>query len=60
MLDTLFLTGNLVGPVATHVRVANPLFTHILTPTCFAALLRGGLMLRDACVRPLAPWRRAA
>jgi len=59
MLDALFLT-RFGGPVATHVRVANPLFTHFLTPPCFAALIWGGLMLGDARVHALAPWRRAA
>jgi len=60
VLGALLLTGYLGGAVATHVRVGNPLFTHVLTPTYFAALIWGGLMLRDARVRALAPWRRAA
>ena len=60
VLGALLLTGYLGGAVATHVRVGNPLFTHVLTPTYFAALVWGGLMLRDARVRALAPWRRAA
>jgi DoxX-like family len=60
VLGALLLTGYLGGAVATHVRVGNPLFTHVLSPTYFAALIWGGLMLRDARVRALAPWRRAA
>jgi len=60
VLGALLLTGYLGGAVATHVRVGNPLFTHVLTPTYFAALIWGGLMPRDARVRALAPWRRAA
>ena len=60
VLGALLLTGYLGGAVATHIRVGNPLFTHVLTPTYFAALIWGGLMLRDARVRALAPWRRAA
>ena len=60
VLGALLLTGYLGGAVATHVRVGNPLFTHVLTPTYFAALIWGGLMLRDARVRALAPWRRSA
>ena len=60
VLGALLLTGYLGGAVATHVRVGNPLFTHVLAPTYFAALIWGGLMLRDARVRALAPWRRAA
>jgi hypothetical protein len=60
LLGALLLTGYLGGAVATHVRVGNPLFTHILAPTYVAALIWGGLMLRDARLRALAPWRRQA
>ena len=60
VLGALLLTGYLGGAVATHVRVGNPLFTHVLSPTYFATLIWGGLMLRDARVRALAPWRRSA
>jgi len=45
------------GAVATQVRVGNPLFTHVLFPTYVAALLWGGLMLRDARMRAFLPWR---
>ena len=31
--------------------------THRLLPTCVAALLWGGLFLRDARLRPFLPWR---
>jgi hypothetical protein len=60
VLGALLLTAYLGGAVATHVRVGNPLFTHVLTPTYFAALIWVGLMLRDARVRALAPWRQVA
>ena len=60
VLGALLLTGYLGGAVATHVRVGNPLFTHVLFPTYVAALIWGGLMLRDARLRALAPWRRQA
>jgi hypothetical protein len=49
----LLLTGYLGGAVATHVRVGNPLFTHVLFPTYVAALIWGGLVLRDPRVRAL-------
>jgi hypothetical protein len=39
-------TGYLGGAIATHVRVENPWFTHILFPIYVAALLWGGLWLR--------------
>ena len=46
-------TGYLGGAIATHVRVESPLFTHTLFPIYVAALLWGGLWLRDARVRAL-------
>jgi hypothetical protein len=57
MLGAVLLTGYLGGAVATHVRVANPLFTHILFPIYVAAILWSGLMLRDARLRAFLPWR---
>jgi hypothetical protein len=58
VLGALLLTGYLGGAVATHVRVGNPLFSHVLFPTYVAALLWGGLLLRDARLRALLPLRR--
>ena len=60
VLGALLLTGYLGGAVATHVRVANPLFSHVLFPTYVAAFLWGGLILRDARLRALLPIRRAS
>ena len=57
VLGAVLLTGYLGGAVATHVRVVNPLFTHVLFPTYIAALLWGGLMLRDARLQAFLPWR---
>jgi DoxX-like family len=58
VLGALLLTGYLGGAVATHVRVESPLFSHILFPVYVAALLWGGLVLRDARLRALLPLRR--
>lgn len=58
VVGALLLTGYLGGAVATHVRVGNPLFSHILFPTYVAALVWGGLYLRDARLRALVPVRR--
>jgi DoxX-like family len=58
ILGAILLTGYLGGAVATHVRVANPLFTHTLFPTYVAALLWGGLVLRNPRLRVFVPWRR--
>ncbi|HET7694162.1 MAG TPA: DoxX family protein [Vicinamibacterales bacterium] len=58
VLGALLLTGYLGGAVATHVRVAHPLFSHALFPTYVAAMLWGGLILRDARLRAFLPLRR--
>lgn len=52
-LGAVLLTGYLGGAIATHVRVGNPLFSHVLFPTYVAAILWTGLYLRDARVRAL-------
>jgi DoxX-like family len=39
VLGAVVLTGYLGGAVATHVRVGNPLFSHVLFPVYIAALL---------------------
>ena len=57
-LGALLWTGYLGGAIATHLRIDNPLFTHILFPTYVAALLWGGLYLRDARVRAVIGPRR--
>lgn len=55
VLGTILWTGYLGGAVATHVRVASPLFTHTLVPIYVAALLWLGLWLRDNRVRAVLP-----
>ena len=60
VLGALLLTGYLGGAIATHVRVGNPLFTHVLFPTYVAALLWGGLILRDTRLLAFLPIRRAS
>jgi hypothetical protein len=52
-LGAVLWTGYLGGAVATQLRVGNPLFSHILFPIYVAALVWGGLYLRDARVRAL-------
>ena len=53
VLGAVLWTGYLGGAVATHLRVDNPLFSHVLFPIYVAALIWGGLYLRDARVRAL-------
>lgn len=55
VLGAILWTGYLGGAVATHVRLGNPLFTHVLFPVVVGALLWLGLWLRDARVRRLLP-----
>ncbi|NMO15755.1 DoxX family protein [Pyxidicoccus fallax] len=59
VLGAIFLTGFLGGAVATHVRVDNPLFSHVLFPTYVAAFIWGGLLLRDARLRVFLPFAKA-
>jgi hypothetical protein len=60
VLGAVLLTGYLGGAIATHVRLSNPLFSHILFPVYVAVLIWGGLYLRDARVRALLPFRTRA
>lgn len=53
VLGAVLWTGYLGGAIATHLRIDNPLFSHVLFPTYVAALLWGGLYLRDRRVRAL-------
>ena len=53
VLGAVLLTGYLGGAIATHVRLENPLFSHVLFPTYVAALVWGGLYLRDRRVSAL-------
>ena len=52
-LGAVLWTGYLGGAIATQLRAGNPLLSHVLFPTYVAALLWGGLYLRDARVRAL-------
>jgi hypothetical protein len=55
VLGAILLTGYLGGAVATHVRVSDPLFSHVLFPVYLGVLLWGGLYLRDDRLRALIP-----
>lgn len=57
ILGAILLTGYLGGAVATHVRIGNPLFTHLLFPVYLGILVWLGLYLRDPRVRALVPFR---
>ena len=53
IIGAIFLTAFLGGATASQVRIGEPLFTHILFPSYVAALVWGGLWLRDARTRAL-------
>jgi hypothetical protein len=53
VLGAVLWTGYLGGAIATHLRVGNPLMSHTLFPVYVAALIWGGLWLRDRRVRAL-------
>jgi hypothetical protein len=52
-IGAVLWTGYLGGAIATHLRIDNPLFSHILFPLYVAVFIWGGLYLRDARVRAL-------
>jgi hypothetical protein len=49
--------GYLGGAIATHVRVGNPLYSHVLFPVYLGVLIWGGLFLRDPRLREFIPIR---
>jgi len=57
ILGAILLTGYFGGAIATQMRVGNPLFSHVLFPVYLAALIWGGLFLRDSRLRALIPLR---
>ena len=55
LLGAILLTGQLGGAIAIHVRVDNPLFSHVLFPVYIGILVWGGLYLRVPTLRKLLP-----
>jgi len=49
----ILLTGFLGGAIVTHLRVGDPLFSHVLFPIYVGALIWGGLYLRDERLKSL-------
>jgi hypothetical protein len=50
-IGAVLWTGYFGGAIVTHLRVGNPLFTHILPPIYVSILIWGSLYLRDSRVR---------
>ena len=58
VLGAVLFTGYIGGAIATHVRIGNPLFSHVLFGVYLMAFAWGGLWLRDARLRAIFPVRR--
>ena len=54
VLGAVLLTGFLGGAISTHVRVEDPFLTHTFFPVYVAALIWGGLVLRNGELRAFA------
>jgi DoxX-like family len=60
VLGAILLTGYMGGTVATHLRIGNPLFSHMMFGVYLALLVWGGLYLSDSRIRALLPLRRGS
>jgi hypothetical protein len=58
VLGAILLTGIYGGAIASHVRLNDPLFSHVLFGVYLGLLAWGGLYLRDEKLRALIPFRR--
>lgn len=58
LLGVVLLTGYFGGAIATHIRLDNPLFSHVLFPVYLAILAWGALWLKDEKVRQLIPFKK--
>jgi hypothetical protein len=58
ILGAILLTGYLGGAMASHLRIASPLFSHTLFGFYLGLMLWGGLWLRYRSLRALIPLRR--
>ena len=57
VLGAVLFTGVMGGAIATHMRVGDPLFSHVLFGVYLGAALWGGLWLREPRLRALFPVR---
>jgi hypothetical protein len=58
VLGAVLITAVLGGAVATHLRIASPLFSHVLFGVYLGLFAWGGLWLRTPALRALFPFRR--
>jgi hypothetical protein len=57
LFGAVAMTALLGGAVATHIRAASPLFSHVLFGTYLGLFMWAGLWLRDPALRALFPYR---
>ena len=55
ILGAILLTGYLGGAVASHARLSDPLFTHVLFGVYMGIFVWGGLWMRNPRIRALIP-----
>ena len=55
VLGAVLMTGLLGGAIASHLRIADPLFSHVLFGVYVGVMAWGGLWLRDSKLRALVP-----
>lgn len=58
LLGAVLMTGLLGGAMATQIRAASPLFSHVLFSIYLGAFMWGGLWLRLPVVRAVLPFLR--
>ncbi len=59
VLGMVLLTGYFGGAVATHVRLENPLFSHVLFSVYIGLLMWGSLYIREPRLQALLPFRKS-
>lgn len=59
ILGAVLFTGVFGGAIASHLRLGDPLFSHVLFGVYLGLFAWGGLWLRDPALRALFPirWR---
>ncbi len=57
VLGAILLTGLFGGAVSSHLRLGDPLFTHVLLGVYVGVLAWGGLWFRNDNLRALIPLR---
>ncbi len=58
VLGAVLMTGLLGGAIASHLRLGDPLFSHVLFGVYIGLMAWAGLWLRDPRLRALMPIRR--